>query len=171
MSPTPTATPSIFDISPIPIFPWVPGIYSWLTLAFVILLILIFRTLLPRIKFKPKTEDALKRGLRELEFISTKGAISRDDIYASSLAVRRTLSVLAKNEESTRALTEMSAAEVRKLAEMTTIIEQRELLLALLKVEELKYAPTHSLLSNELITKLFTCFKSYAERIQRSKTG
>lgn len=94
--PTPGTTP--YDITPIPVFPFVPGQMAWLTLAIFVLLsgLILF---LWQIQFRKrsKIDSALHSARREIAAIAKAALVhplEKADVSRLSLILRRLLSVV-----------------------------------------------------------------------------
>lgn len=160
----PTATPIFYDISGIPTFAWVPSAAIWLLLIFFLLCLVLLSIYAPKFKPKPKTGKLFERAISELESITSRATLNKEDFYRASLLTRRVLTAAANANSVEANIAEMSASELRHLSKSTKNANQRRLLEALLNVEVMKYSP-NSVFDPNLLHSLYSELVTYSKSL------
>lgn len=124
----------IFDISDIPVFAYEPSAWAWLFLLGIVALALIFSIWLKqrRAKFKLRIYDIAQIELKE---IANSSRLDSRQLSRFSLIVRRLLGAILHKQVSSFSYQELSQLQ----AELTQQ-SQKEIISALLRLENYKYS-------------------------------
>ena len=135
--PIPKPLPTPYDITPIPLFPIIPGTLAWLVVAALAVLVALLIARIP-LSRRGSPASAVSTAEKELRLLRSRDLDAKELLTGVSLVARRLLTALTSHN-----VRSCTAAEIRAgAAEQPEPL--RPLLLAAAEIEELRFLPALS---------------------------